>query len=56
MIRVKVCYGSHESLRDASYWIYFLRENFGNCGTRVQNELKNTWTGKFLEVIITQNQ
>ena len=29
--RVKVCYGSHGSLPDASHWIYFMRENFCNC-------------------------
>ena len=47
---VKVCYGS---LRDASHCIYFMRANFCNCGSRVQNELKNTWAGTFLEIIIT---
>ena len=29
--RVKVCYGSHGSLPDASHWIYFMRANFCNC-------------------------
>ena len=28
--RVKVCYGSHGSLSDASHWIYFMRANFFN--------------------------
>ena len=44
---VNVCYGSH--------WIYFMRGNFCSCDIRVQNELKNTWAGTFLEIIITQN-
>ena len=54
--RVNICHGSHGSISDASHWIYFMRGNFCNCGIRVQNELKNTWAGTFLEIIITQNQ
>ena len=41
-------------LNDLDYQDVWL--TFYNWDIRVQNELKNTWAGAFLEIIITQNQ